>query len=668
MFQGVFFAALMIAAALPGEEQYLAGVKLENAAKYAEAIAAYQSVQKLDEDLKPFAILRIADCMRYQGQKNEALALYKSVETDFPPGSWTQLARYRQAFLYRESNLYLDASKLFAGLVDVKPLPWWMEQDQARAVETLLATDSAKFLGYELLNDRVQTLIYRDARLDSARKLLSSTDPLYLANAIKALLRSGEHGEASTEVTRIIASILNVPNGVAIMANHLADPMGTIAQLEPQLGDEWLEVLYIYTVRRLGYNKRYDEAVAVLNAMQKRFPGNVEAGNLEWWLARYMSEKGEETRAQNVYKAIVANAPSSEYADDAMFYIGYHEMSVAKKADAEKTFIKLAAAYPDSTYRPRVMWYAAHFRKDAGDMATAKEHLAAASAPMLADFYAHRAYEEYVSLETPRPATYQNLKADGANSFIQPYNMVAPLPPMPDDVGKTPAAQRLRFFGSHGMDEGEWEAMYYCMRLGQHPASETHYRMLAEAGFAHTVWQFLGDAKWGETNGRKSAERLRLEFPLAYWPQVSALGVKLGIDPYLILGLMKQESTFRATVVSHAGATGVMQVMPSTAKWLEQVDSNITKEHLANLKSPENSMQLGIHYLMRMIDRSDGNLVYALASYNAGPGNCDKWRKQSPNASLDDFIEKMPFSETKSYVKKVLGNYAAYRSLYPAVN
>jgi soluble lytic murein transglycosylase len=67
-----------------------------------------------------------------------------------------------------------------------------------------------------------------------------------------------------------------------------------------------------------------------------------------------------------------------------------------------------------------------------------------------------------------------------------------------------------------------------------------------------------------------------------------------------------------------------------------------------------------------MIGRFEGNLVYAVASYNAGPGNVAKWRKASPGADLETFVETIPFSETRDYVKRVLGNYAAYHSLYPS--
>ncbi|MBI3118300.1 MAG: lytic transglycosylase domain-containing protein, partial [Candidatus Hydrogenedentes bacterium] len=190
-------------------------------------------------------------------------------------------------------------------------------------------------------------------------------------------------------------------------------------------------------------------------------------------------------------------------------------------------------------------------------------------------------------------------------------------------------------------------------------------RVVAEAGFAHTALQFAVARGWGVAEGKPTLDRLRLEFPRAYWPQVQALAKETGVDPYLILAVAKQESTFRAGIQSSAGATGVMQLMPGTAAWLAKVEDNITEAHVSDLKSPENSIRLGAYYLMRMVDRSNQNLIFATASYNAGPGNNEKWRKRFGGYAVDEFIEAIPYEETKGYVKKVLGNYAAYRTLYP---
>jgi soluble lytic murein transglycosylase len=137
-----------------------------------------------------------------------------------------------------------------------------------------------------------------------------------------------------------------------------------------------------------------------------------------------------------------------------------------------------------------------------------------------------------------------------------------------------------------------------------------------------------------------------------------------GVDPYLILAVARQESTFRPRLVSYAGAVGVMQVMPGTAQQLAK-SPDIPKETASNLESPLNSLRLGAQYLSEMLAQWKGNVAFALASYNAGPGNSAKWQKQFAKADLETFIESIPFAETREYVKIVLGNYAAYYSLYP---
>jgi soluble lytic murein transglycosylase len=108
--------------------------------------------------------------------------------------------------------------------------------------------------------------------------------------------------------------------------------------------------------------------------------------------------------------------------------------------------------------------------------------------------------------------------------------------------------------------------------------------------------------------------------------------------------------------------------MPGTAELLAKGDPEIPRDAADGLEYPLNSLRLGAHYLHHMLDGSQGNIAYALASYNAGPGNCAKWRKQFAKMDLESFIESIPFLETREYVKIVLGNYAAYHSLYPSAD
>jgi soluble lytic murein transglycosylase len=108
-----------------------------------------------------------------------------------------------------------------------------------------------------------------------------------------------------------------------------------------------------------------------------------------------------------------------------------------------------------------------------------------------------------------------------------------------------------------------------------------------------------------------------------------------------------------------------MQVMPSTAKWLVDNDERLSPELHADLTNPMHSLRLGAFYLRRMLDRYDGNVIHALAAYNGGPGNCDKWRRNFRGSSQAEFIESIGFTETRNYVKRVLSNYMTYHSLYP---
>jgi soluble lytic murein transglycosylase len=177
--------------------------------------------------------------------------------------------------------------------------------------------------------------------------------------------------------------------------------------------------------------------------------------------------------------------------------------------------------------------------------------------------------------------------------------------------------------------------------------------------------QWAAARDFGENDdGSQSIERLRIRYPRPYWEYVSALSEELDLDPYLILSIARQESTYRPGLTSHAGAKGVMQLMPRTAKWLGETDKLVSRNASRRLHEPRHSLRMGAVYFRRMLDRSDGNVAYALASYNAGPGNFDKWRKRSPNQSIEEFVEAIPFNETRSYVKRILAHYATYKSIY----
>jgi soluble lytic murein transglycosylase len=129
-----------------------------------------------------------------------------------------------------------------------------------------------------------------------------------------------------------------------------------------------------------------------------------------------------------------------------------------------------------------------------------------------------------------------------------------------------------------------------------------------------------------------------------------------------MLALMRQESFFDPLAGSGAGATGLTQVIPSTG---QEIASDLGESNFVNedLLRPVVSVRFGAHYLEKQVEAFDGNLYYALAAYNAGPGAAESWRDASGD-DVDLFLEQVDVGEANLYVRLVMQNLAMYRYLY----
>jgi hypothetical protein len=153
-----------------------------------------------------------------------------------------------------------------------------------------------------------------------------------------------------------------------------------------------------------------------------------------------------------------------------------------------------------------------------------------------------------------------------------------------------------------------------------------------------------------------------LFFPRAFAELIADHSRRQEVDPSLVLALIREESFFRSDVRSPANAIGLMQLLQGTAR---QVASNSgLKVRARDLYDPEINIRLGLQYLKTLLERYDRRLYLALAAYNAGPHRVDQWLLDYPLADEEEFIEMIPFAETRNYVKNILRNYFFYQYYY----
>jgi soluble lytic murein transglycosylase len=153
-------------------------------------------------------------------------------------------------------------------------------------------------------------------------------------------------------------------------------------------------------------------------------------------------------------------------------------------------------------------------------------------------------------------------------------------------------------------------------------------------------------------------------FPMGYQMVIQSF-VPKRVDPFLVAGLIREESLYSARVVSPVGAIGLMQLMPATAKKVaRQLGLHNSDYDLQGLYEPEHNIQLGTYYLGQLLNEFQDNIIYSVAAYNAGPQAVKRWIAQNGQRDPDEFVELIGYRETRGYVKRVVGSYRIYRTLF----
>lgn len=198
-------------------------------------------------------------------------------------------------------------------------------------------------------------------------------------------------------------------------------------------------------------------------------------------------------------------------------------------------------------------------------------------------------------------------------------------------------------------------------------ASRLNYQLMKKLSVdeRYQLAREYADWDWHEkalllSNIEKYKDDLRLRFPLAHLNVVKQTAKKHQLDKSFIYAVIRQESTFRPKVKSRAGALGLMQIIPRTARRMAR-QYKIPLKHMKQLYQPTTNVRIGTAYLQHLAKRFDSHPVLMAAAYNAGPTQVSDWLTELPKHSCDIWIEALPFKETRNYLKNIVSFYAVYQ-------
>lgn len=405
------------------------------------------------------------------------------------------------------------------------------------------------------------------------------------------------------------------------------------------------------------------------------------AGQASYFRARSLLRSGRGDAARTALARTAATHPRDTVAASlALYLLGDLATDDQQDAEARKRFLDLVRRYPTSAQATTAAFRAALVAFIDGDFRTAARELDALAArpgrtnEALAALYwsgrawsgardTARAQERWREVMSRDPLSYYAMVAAqrlGANAWAPPPAADS----FPRNSAVDSAIARIALLQEVGMaTEARLEYDQLVKDAGSDPERLiATAATLREAGEVGRSAQLVRHIFAGSTP--RDASIYRLLYPLTSASAVRAEAERNRVEFALIAALIKQESGFNPRAVSPAGAVGMMQLMPDVARQLAQSQKFPIWDR-ALLFQPDVNVQLGAIHFAGLLRRYD-HVEYALAAYNAGGSRVARWLTKPGAADPEIFVERIPFVETRDYVRIVLRNRALYRALYPS--
>ena len=615
---------------------YYLGTAYFQAGKTAEAVSTLGEFDKAYPEslLRRDAHALYASALLAEGRPQDVITLLENDRQ--PPRADMELTLGRA---YAAAGQPAKAADILRNIYVTMPLS--AEAGQADAeLKTLAGTAQLPALGVNARRTRAD-LLAKGKRFSNAadeyRTLLNVVSPndrpdLELSLAA-ALRRAGQNKEAK-KVLEALTSSTPETNAQRLfnlgeVARATDDDEGFLRNLaelrQAAPTSVWLQQELLAAGNFYLLKPDYDKAIDAYRELQQRFPNAGRASYAHWKVAWLSLRQGRKDEAKTGFEQQIGLYPASAEVPAALYWRG-------RLAEEDNDSVMARAYYQTLSERFRNFYYGELARRRLREIKSEDDP------PHYALLDRVPAISEGAHVTAGEPPT-DNLRYQKAqlleNGALVDFAVRELQAAGTEESGNWVTAETARLYQDAGRYDGAIQVFKRAV---------PNYFAVDLPALPRSYWEAL--------------------FPKPYWTDLKKFSSQNALDPYLVASLIRQESEFNPAAVSRANAVGLMQLMPKVGSAVAR-EEKLKHFSSSQLFTPEVNLQLGTRYFREMVDKF-GAFEYALAAYNAGSNRVDDWQGQGKYRDPQEFVESIPFTETREYVQAILRNANVYRQLYGA--
>jgi soluble lytic murein transglycosylase len=633
--------------------------------RYGEAETSLRQARQADGELADYAEFLGAEAEHEVGNEAAAEALLHGFAGRYPDSIFAVQAPELEATVLLALNNPSGAQQVLtaasSGAASNRP---GFQLAQAQVAFTLGRTGEAENLFKRLLLGHPLSAEAETARARlTAMGAEASLTSAELRSLGDAYYNAGRYALASEQYHALArASGLDVQarNGFAVAAaacdlklKRLTKPeAAALADTPDENGARRL-----YLLMEVARNRNdTEEQQRIVAEMKSRFPQSqwleealFSSGNM------YMLRRDYPT-AVDYYSYLAAHFPASANAAAAHWRAGWLNYRQGLYPEASRLFDEQIRLYPAAKETvAAIYWRGRLYEMQDHNPARAAANYRTLVRAYQHYFYAQMARQRLVSLGNAQPAPEPQLDRIQAPS----------VPHLEESFpADSPHLAKARLLANAGLSE------YIPQEIAADQEASS-WSALAEA----QIYSSFGDAframralkramPYAASAPIRSIPLVywRILFPEPWWDTIKAESAKNNLDPYMVASLIRQESEFSPSVVSYANAWGLMQLLPSVGKAMAR-EEGLSHFETFQLLNPAINIRLGTRYLRKTLDKFGGVEEYALAAYNAGDERVEDWEAAGPYHGIDEFVESIPFTQTRDYVQAILRNEETYKAI-----